>query len=481
MLSYRARGVFSLSLLIQVIAVSAVGVFSLSLLIQVIAVSAVYWIWLAISQRMVGHTEVPRPERYLIYNVMLVLGLLVGSKPPVITRSDFWNANRNALRQVFYSFTFLFVFVIASKEQTISRFFLFTIMPLEYAMLAACNRYLPPLIARRTFRGAHQERVILIGPSKKIPFLQSWIESKEHIGYQTIGILCDDSPATSIGGIKVLGGLENIERTIIEWSITQVVMVEFPLFSNVLSNCAGICERLGVKFLVFCDFETRFHHAVTMFEDEGLRFISLRQEPLEDPFKRFLKRSLDVAVALPVILFVLPLTSAMVWFLQRSAGAPGPVFHRQPRAGLQNQPFDMFKYRTMRAENFNLAAQAQEHDPRIYRGGHWLRRLSIDELPQFWNVLRGEMSVVGPRPHLLEHNEQFARALNNYHVRAHVKPGITGLAQVKGFRGEIRTQQDVIKRIKADIYYLENWSLSLDLWIIVQTYGQVFLPPRTAH
>lgn len=454
--------------------------FSLSLLIQVIAVTVVFWAWLPLSQGQVLFTKSLNADRYAIYNTMLLLGMVVGSKPGNLAKGDFWNASRHALRQSFYAFGFLFMFVIGSKDASISRVFIFSLMPLAYGTLTLCNRYLPPVIARHTFKGAHQERVILVGPSKKIPFLQSWIESKEHIGYTTVGILCDDSGATTIGGIKVLGGLDDIERTVQEWSITQVVMVEFPLFSNVLSNCANICERLGVKFVVFCDFETRFHHAVTMFEDEGLRFISLRQEPLEDPFNRFLKRALDIAVALPVITLILPFTTAMVWVMQRLQSR-GPIFHKQPRAGIGNQPFEIYKYRTMRVHNESQAVQAKVGDSRIYPLGQFLRKASIDELPQFWNVLRGEMSVVGPRPHLLEHNEQFARALHNYHVRAHVKPGITGLAQVKGFRGETKTQQDVIKRVKADIYYLENWSISLDIWIIIQTYGQIFFPPKTAR
>jgi putative colanic acid biosynthesis UDP-glucose lipid carrier transferase len=456
------------------------GVFSLSLSIEVIAVTLAFWLWLPISHGQLTYSLALHAQSYAVYNAMLVLGILAGSKASNILKDDFWHSSRNALRQCFYGFAFLFIFVIGSKDQTISRVFIFSLMPVVYVTLAVCNRFLPPFIAKRTFRGSHQERLILVGPSKKIPFLQSWIENKEHIGYTTVGILCDDSPAASIGGIKVLGGLDDIERTVQEWSVTQVVMVEFPLFSNVLSNCASVCERLGVKFVVFCDFETRFHHAVTMFEDEGLRFISLRQEPLEDPFNRFLKRALDIAISLPVIVLILPATTALVWIIQRIQ-SPGPVFYRQPRAGIGNQPFEILKYRTMRVHNTDRTVQAKEGDPRIYPLGHWLRKASIDELPQFWNVLMGDMSVVGPRPHLLEHNEQFARALHNYHVRAHVKPGITGLAQVKGFRGETRTQQDVVKRVKADIYYLENWSLSLDIWIVMQTYVQIFIPPKTAR
>lgn len=455
------------------------GVYTLTLLCQVAAVSVVFWLWLPLSHGKPTFAGL-YPERYAIYNAMICLGLIVGSKGSNLLKHDFWNSNRLAARQTLVAFGFLGVFLIASKDKAISRVFLFSLMPLAYATLAFCNRYLPNFIARKTFQGAHQERVVLIGPSKKIPFLQSWIENKEGVGFQAIGILCDDSPATSISGIKVLGGLDDLERTIMEWSVTQVVMVEFPLFSNVLSNCASTCERLGVRFLVFCDFESRFHHAVTIFEDEGLRFISLRQEPLEDPFNRLMKRALDVAISVPVIFIILPCTTVLVWLIHRFQ-SPGPTFHRQPRAGLQNQPFEIYKYRTMRIHSAPQSKQATEGDPRIFPAGHWLRKLSIDELPQFWNVLKGDMSVVGPRPHLIEHNEQFARALTNYHVRAHVKPGITGLAQVKGFRGETKTQQDVIRRVKADIYYLENWSIGLDIWIVIQTYVQMFFPPKTAR
>ncbi|MDX1953615.1 MAG: exopolysaccharide biosynthesis polyprenyl glycosylphosphotransferase [Verrucomicrobiota bacterium] len=453
------------------------GIYSLCLFAQIIGVSILFWLWLPVSQGGLHFTQFG--SRYAIYNAMILLGLVVAFKPSNVIRNDIWNASRHAIRQTFLAFAFLGVFLIGSKDAMISRLFLFTFLPLLFALLLLLHYYLPTSLARITFSGAHEERVLLIGSTKNIAFLQNWIESKESVGYVTIGILSDDARTSEVEGYKVLGGFDDIERTVREWSITQVVLVEFPLFSNVLSNCASICEKLGVRFLVFCDFESKFHHSITMFEDEGLRFISLRQEPLEDPFNRFCKRALDIIVAMPVILFVLPFTTLVVWFFQKLQ-SPGPVFHSQPRAGLQNRPFQILKYRTMNVGNFSQAKQATTNDPRIYPAGRWFRKLSIDELPQFWNVLRGEMSVVGPRPHLLEHNEQFARALHNYHVRAQIKPGITGLAQVKGFRGETRTQEDVVQRVKADIFYLENWSLSLDTWIIFQTYFQVFAPPKSA-
>jgi len=135
----------------------------------------------------------------------------------------------------------------------------------------------------------------------------------------------------------------------------------------------------------------------------------------------------------------------------------------------------------MRVNNEDVAKQATAHDDRIYPAGRWFRKLSIDEFPQFINVLTGDMSVVGPRPHLPEHDEQFARLTDNFYVRKFVKPGITGLAQVNGFRGETRDNGALQHRIEYDIEYLENWSLGADLAIIAQTAVQVVRPPRTAY
>jgi lipopolysaccharide/colanic/teichoic acid biosynthesis glycosyltransferase len=135
----------------------------------------------------------------------------------------------------------------------------------------------------------------------------------------------------------------------------------------------------------------------------------------------------------------------------------------------------------MRADQGDVTRQASSDDERVYPIGKWLRKLSIDEVPQFWNVLRGDMSIVGPRPHLIEHNQQFSRLLGNYHVRSFVKPGITGLAQVRGFRGEAINNTDVENRVACDLEYLENWNLSLECGIIVRTVAQLFIPPRTAY
>jgi putative colanic acid biosynthesis UDP-glucose lipid carrier transferase len=219
---------------------------------------------------------------------------------------------------------------------------------------------------------------------------------------------------------------------------------------------------------------------VIYIEDDGHHFISLRREPLENPFNRIAKRALDVGFSLLVVGLILLPIALVVWTIQRIF-SPGPLFFKQVRAGIQNQQFVIWKFRTMHVDNPDAARQVTEDDPRIFPGGRFLRRFSLDEIPQFINVLHGDMSVTGPRPHLIEHNEQFARQIASYPIRTVVKPGITGLAQVRGFRGEARTADDIARRLESDITYLENWRLTLDIAIILRTVWQMLFPPKTAY
>jgi putative colanic acid biosynthesis UDP-glucose lipid carrier transferase len=384
---------------------------------------------------------------------------------------------RNSLRQTAFFAGFLSILWIGN--QSVSRSFLFSFFPVLFLTLAGTHRLLPSFLRKLSFGMVRTQRIILAGPCQNVSSLQGWLSRKQQVGYSLMGLLCPDRSPREYRGFKILGAMEDLEPIIIEQDITHVMLFEYSMFRHLLAHYAEVCDRHGVRLLVVCDFERALRHPVMMFEDEGIRFLGLRDEPLEDPVGRFAKRCLDITVALPVILFILPFTTLLVFLIQWRH-APGPIFYRQVRSGLQNIPFAIYKYRTMHATNPNPEQQATADDPRIYAGGHWLRKLSIDELPQFINVLRGEMSVVGPRPHLLEHDEHFAQALSNYPVRGNVKPGITGLAQVRGFRGETKTIDDITQRVESDIQYLENWSFLMDCWIILRTAVQVVFPPKTA-
>jgi putative colanic acid biosynthesis UDP-glucose lipid carrier transferase len=210
---------------------------------------------------------------------------------------------------------------------------------------------------------------------------------------------------------------------------------------------------------------------------DGIKLISLRTEPLENPFNRFLKRTFDIAISLPVVIFILPVLSPIVWLFQIFQ-SPGRLFYWQTRAGLGNRKFQILKFRTMHGDHGAEARQARKNDSRVYPAGRWLRKLSLDEFPQFVNVLLGDMSVVGPRPHLVQHNKEFEKELSQYNIRSFVKPGITGLAQVRGFRGETLTRADLTNRIESDLYYIENWTFTLDIVIVFRTFWHMIRPPE---
>jgi lipopolysaccharide/colanic/teichoic acid biosynthesis glycosyltransferase len=228
------------------------------------------------------------------------------------------------------------------------------------------------------------------------------------------------------------------------------------------------------------DYSSQFARSLTPLEEDGAHFLALQNEPLEDPVNRALKRGLDIAVSLPVVVFILPVLTAIIWLVQRWQ-APGPVFFNRPRGGRNRTTFGMFKYRSMYVSDHDINQQAQAGDDRVYPLGRLLRKASLDEFPQFLNVLRGEMSVVGPRPHLPKHDEQFSQIARAYRTRSLVKPGITGLAQVKGFRGEITDPAKLHSRVYWDLYYVAHWSILMDLRIIFLTAWQVVRPPKTAY
>jgi len=459
------------------------GLAKICVVCQCLAVTLAFWLWLPLSQRTWEVWSLDLSQ-YAFYNAVLVIGIAVAyitaANNAWFNQRSFFHCQRPATRQTVFAAGLMILLLIGEKDKTISRVFLFTFLPILYVILIATHRFLPPLLQKLSFGGIRIQRVLLAGSSGNVPKLQGWLQSKERHGYAIAGVVCHDRSAGMLNGVRILGTLDDLEGIILDQDITQVILAEFPMFQNFLAHYTVICERHGVRLMVVCDFERKLRHPVTMFEDEGIRFIALRDEPLEDPFGRFSKRCLDLAVALPVVVLILPFATLAVAILQWRY-APGPVLIRQLRSGLQNMPFALYKFRTMYVDNPDTSRQATKGDPRVFPGGRWLRKFSIDELPQFLNVLRGDMSIVGPRPHLLEHNDQFAQVLVNYPVRGNVKPGITGLAQVRGFRGETRTTAQLINRVESDIHYLENWSFMMDCWIILRTGAQVLFPPPTAY
>lgn len=196
--------------------------------------------------------------------------------------------------------------------------------------------------------------------------------------------------------------------------------------------------------------------------------ISLRNIPLDEVANKIIKRIFDIVFSLLIIVGILSWLIPILALLIRLE-SKGSVFFKQKRNGLNYKEFYCYKFRSMRLNEIADLYQVSKNDPRITKVGKFIRKTSIDELPQFFNVLLGDMSVVGPRPHMVSHTEMYARRIDKFMVRHFIKPGITGLAQTKGFRGEVENDKDIIYRVKFDIFYLENWSLLLDIKIIFLT------------
>jgi exopolysaccharide biosynthesis polyprenyl glycosylphosphotransferase len=361
----------------------------------------------------------------------------------------------------------------------LSRLFLLTFIPVFYLMLLISGHLLPGLFTRSVFRGRREERLILIGSPSRAAALREWLFAKREYGFRAVGILTDERDFPNPWP-NILGSPRQLDTILEEQGATQVMLLQTPEATPGFDDLLETIYKRGVRLTIFNNLDEQLHHPVFAFEDDGLKFFTLHSEPLENPCSRAVKRAVDLAIALPAVFVILPIAAALVKILQIFQ-SPGPLFYRQTRSGIQNRRFEIVKFRTMHPDNQEQEKQAIMDDRRIFAAGRLLRRFSVDELPQFLNVLSGEMSVVGPRPHLVEHNHRFAALLSEYHIRAFVKPGITGLAQVRRLRGEIVRRADIEARLKSDLVYVENWSLALDCTIILRTFWQVVFPPVTAR
>lgn len=460
----------------------SIGIRTLGLFWQLTLVTLTFWGWLFIWRSTFIDQGIEM-QRYVLYCEFLLIGILFGfgdKREAGGLDKEWLAANRKTIRQAFSGFFSVFLILFALKENTISRSFLISYVPWLYCSLLFTNYWLPRSLREWMFSGARRERTALVGDWERVDQLQPWLERKRLMGMDTIGLVCSHAPVNCASPLPVLGTLDQIGEIVRAKAITQLIVLNLSLGSQKVREITQICEDRAVRLLALHDLDAYFNHDTVVFEDEGIRFIALREEPLESPLNRFVKRTLDLAVAVPVVIFVLPICALVVWLMQASS-SPGPLFFKQERSGMMGRPFMIYKFRTMHVHNVCESRQATRNDPRIFSGGGWLRKLSIDEIPQFINVLLGDMSVVGPRPHLPLHDQAFMKVMRNYTIRRFIRPGITGWAQVNGLRGEIHTPLDIQRRVEADIHYLESWSLGLDVIVILRTAKQCAIPPKTAY
>lgn len=318
--------------------------------------------------------------------------------------------------------------------------------------------------ARR--RGYNLRRAVIVGDGEPVAAVLQRIQSRPDVGIQVLGLVGDDKDGAR--GARWLGGYADLRAVLDDHQVDHVILA---LAHEDYARLPGLLDAIGdepVTIHVVPDL-FRFTSLRGGVEDfEGIPFIHLRDSPLHG-WNQIAKRTFDVVFSLGVMILLLPVMFAITLAIQLTS--PGPVFYRQDRMGLDGQRFRMLKFRTMRvnAEASTGPIWASEGDTRRTSIGAFLRRFSLDELPQFVNVLRGEMSVIGPRPERPVFVERFRQSVPGYMLRHKVKSGITGWAQVHGLRGNTSLE----KRIQYDLEYIERWSLWLDLKIIVLTVFRV--------
>lgn len=344
----------------------------------------------------------------------------------------------------------------------------------SFALITICKFLLFYYLKKyRLVTGSNFRNAVIIGYNTEALRLKELFETRMDYGYRFHGFFSDKKNP------NVSGNLEELKQYVLEHNIDDIYCSLSEITNQKLKDLVEFADA-NSKIIKFIPDTKDILSKNLKVDYYGLfPVLSLRKTPLDSPLEKFVKRAFDVIFSLCVIVFVLSwLTPIMAILIKLESR--GPVFFKQSRPGINEQEFFCYKFRSMHL-NETTEKSVTKNDPRVTRLGRFIRKTSIDELPQFLNVLLGDMSIVGPRPHLWSQNKTYSTKIKKYIVRLYVKPGITGLAQVRGFRGEIETDEDMINRIKYDVFYIENWSLLLDLKIIFQTVVNIFQGEEKAY
>lgn len=316
--------------------------------------------------------------------------------------------------------------------------------------------------------GKNSREVIIVGYNDGGQHIFQFLTEDLTFGYQILGFF-DNNPKQNPADENYLGKIEEVEGFLQQNNVDEMYIALHYDQHDKIKELIQLCDQYFVRIKFVPDFRkyTRAKRVKIDFYD-GVPVMMFRKEPLESPLNRILKKIFDLVFAVSVTLLIFTWLFPVLAILVKLS-SKGPVFFKQKRSGEGNNTFTCLKFRTMRVNKASDELQATKNDKRITKIGAFMRKTNLDELPQFLNVLVGNMSVVGPRPHMVAHTEQYSELISNYLVRHYAKPGITGWAQVNGYRGETRTLKDMSGRVKYDIYYIENWSFFLDLKIIWKT------------
>lgn len=321
----------------------------------------------------------------------------------------------------------------------------------------------------RSHGGNHRQLIILGAGSVAQRVYSSTVKNLEY-GYRFIGFFDDRAKEDyKVDPALVKGTLADVERFAEEYGADEIICALPAGDDRKALPILKYAENNLIRFYIVPDFMRFIRKSVSLTTlADSIPIISLREEPLKKGFNKFIKRTFDIIVSLLFSICIFPILFIVLGSIIKLT-SKGPIFFKQKRTGENGKDFTCLKFRTMTVNEDADKKQATKGDARITKIGAFMRRTNLDEMPQFLNVLIGDMSIVGPRPHMLKHTEEYSHLIDKYMVRHFAKPGITGWAQVTGFRGETKDLSEMEGRIKQDVWYIENWTFWLDLKIIIKT------------
>lgn len=324
------------------------------------------------------------------------------------------------------------------------------------------------------------DKVLILGYNETSIKLADYL-NKELPRYQLVGFAENKNNIHSVSNYPILADLEHAFKIAVQYDVRQIFSTISPKQNSFVRKLIRDAEDACIRFRMVPDFSSITDKNFKINYLNDLPVFSTHNESLDDQGNIYFKRFLDLTISLFVIIFILSWLIPLIGLLIKLE-SKGPVIFSQFRTGMNKHQFECFKFRSMKLNTEADSIQATKNDSRVTKLGKFLRKTSLDEFPQFINVLKGEMSIVGPRPLMIKHTEEYSKIVDEYMLRHFLKPGITGWAQIHGLRGEITDQSLIIKRVSYDLWYLENWSIALDLKIIFLTFfNLVFKKQNNAY
>ncbi len=445
----------------------------------VIAASYVLAWFIRFSDLMLGQPEsigtLPI-EHYMFALVFIVPGFLILYQAFNLYSPKRVQGRRLELANILKANTLgvlLIMFVLyMTKENDFSRLMIYIFICINVAAETAVRMGIRYVLRDMRKRGLNQKYMILVGYSRAAEEYIDRVLSNPQWGYTIRGILDDNVPAgTTYRGVKVLGRIANL-MVILPYSTLDEIAITLGLNEYYrLEEIVAICEKSGVHTKFIPDYNNIIPTKPYTEDILGLPVINIRYVPLTNTFNAAVKRLMDIVGSICGIIVASPVM--LIACLAIKLTSPGPLIYKQERVGLHNKTFRMYKFRSMEVqpEQEEKKAWTVKNDPRVTGVGKFMRRTSIDELPQLFNILKGDMSLVGPRPERPFFVEKFREEIPRYMVKHQVRPGLTGWAQVNGYRGDT----SIRKRIEYDLYYIENWTIGFDIKIMFLTIFKGFV------